>query len=351
MQVVSDEKVALAGASRTKQSGNRISRMTDRTQKMADAYGAILQKIVDTKSLSDPATGTPYAPSAAIIETLRGTFEDLETDLGEERNTNQGLIDGAWTRIDACKDTRAAAVAADPGGVTALKAIASTKRQEHSSCRDQEITAETHQADSQTAFDGVATPCQTDYSFFNKYDKNQDQGAGSLTDIISKASTLDAAVTSLANKASECDSKQTDFETAFCDHSNKVTQVCGNYETCYDTNKADWQAVNTSVHELEASQKIMLKMLKKVECYINALAAAKDTMPTQDTINTCQALGTTPETAIDVSSLDITYKAVPSKITCSEQADVSHAPPGGFAAHEYANARFTGRVEASRASC
>lgn len=351
MQVVSDEKVALAGASRTKQSGNRISRMTDRTQKMADSYGAILQKIVDTKSLTDPATGTPYAPSADIIQTLRDTFDGLETDLGDERDTNQGLIDGAWGRVDACKNTRADAVAADPGGVTALGVIANTKRQEHSTCRDQEITAETHQVDSQSAFDGVAIPCQTGYEFFNKYDKSQDQGAGSLTDIINKASTLDAAVTSLATKAAECDGKQTDFEQAFCDHSNKVNQVCSQYETCFDTNKQDWQAVNTSVHELEASQKIMLKMLKKVECYINALAAAKDTMPTQDTINTCQALGTTAETAIDVSSLDITYKALPSKIACTEQAAVSHAPPGGFAAHEYANARFTGRVEQSRASC
>lgn len=319
---------------------------------MADSYGAILQKIVDTKSLTDPVTGTPFAPSTDIIENLRSMFSDLEADLGEERNTNQDLIDGAWTRIDTCKDTRAAAVAADPGGVTALSVIAQSKREAHSTCRDEEITAETHQQDSQTAFDGVASPCKTDYQFYNAYDKSQNQGnAGSLTDIINKASNLDAAVTSLATKASECDSKQTDFESAFCAYANKVTQTCSNYDTCYDTNKVDWQSVNTSVHELEASQKIILKMLKKVECYINALAAAKDTMPTQATITTCQTLGTTAETAIDVSSLDINYKTLPVKITCTEQNSISHAPPNGFQAQEYTNPRFAGRVEASRAQC
>merc|ERR1719473_602796 len=107
----------------------------------------------------------------------------------------------------------------------------------------------------------------------------------------------------------------------------------------------DWSAVNKSVHELEASQKIVLKMIRKVQCYINALHAAdvadKNSMPTQDTITACSNLGQT--SSIDTSALDIDYTTPDAKITCDKNA-VAHKPgSGNFKSTEYSDTnRYNG---------
>lgn len=352
--LVSDEKQKVGvGGSQLRASGNRISKIEDSAKIMADSYGALLKKIVDTHSLVDPNTGSPFTPPPAMMTALNDTFNGLEQQLEAERDTNQGLVDTAYDHVNDC-NTKRDEDFTKAGGVDELKAAAETHRGTHSECRDQEILDENDEAAKRTSFDGTVSDCQKEYGYFTDYGKSANQdAANSLTNVLATANALEGAVNTLTARQTLCDQGQTAFETHFCHYANKLESVCQIYDNCHAGAVQDWGAVNGSVHELEKSQKVVLKMLRKVMCYINALAkATPDNMPTQDTITHCSQLGTTSDNTIDTSSLDITYTTPPAAVTC-DTTSVTHKMDGSgrFAVKEYAHSRFGTRVETSRASC
>lgn len=333
-------------------SGSRIGKIEESAKQMADSYGAILQQIVDHKSLVDPETGKPYTPPPVVMETLADTFATLEQQLVNERDLNQGLVNTSYDHVVGCGTTRTTDFEGT-GGVDELEGSMENAKKAHDGCRDEEIAHENTQKTECGKFDDLVATCQKDYKYFTSYSKNAEQtAADSLTQVLAQAGTCEDAVDKLADKAESCDGKQETFEHAFCAFANKLERVCKKYESCYEASKADWNSVNTSVHALEASQKIVLKMLKKVMCYITTLAeATADKMPTQADIKKCQELGSPAGDSIDTSKLDITYTTPPELVPCDTLPGAHKPGTGKFAGKEYTHTRHDGRVEAVIEAC
>merc|ERR1719502_586044 len=66
--------------------------MRQSTVAMEEEYKGILQRIVSSRSLADPATGTPYLPNMDFLEIVETQFESLNTSLVAEKNANQEIL-------------------------------------------------------------------------------------------------------------------------------------------------------------------------------------------------------------------------------------------------------------------
>lgn len=352
MMVASDDAQRAGSALKSlRESGSRIGKIEESAKQMADSYGKILQQIVDHKSLVDPATGTPYTPPPAVMETLAETFGTLETQLENEQGLNQGLVDTSYDHVVTCGTTRTSDFEGT-GGVDEMKSNMENAKKAHDGCRDEEIAHENTQRTECGKFDDLVATCQKDYTYFTSYTKKTDTAADSLTQVLAQAGTCEEAVGKLADKAETCDGKQETFEHAFCGFANKLERVCNKYDNCHSAALADWNSVNTSVHALEASQKIVLKMLKKVMCYITTLAeATADKMPTQADIKKCQELGSAAGEPIDTSKLNINYNTPPAHDPCDMLPGAHKPGTGQFAGKEYTHTRHDGRVEPVIEAC
>lgn len=330
-----------------RESEAKISKMEKSAQQMADNYNAMLQKVVDSKSLTDPNTGKPYLPDETLVGILEDTFAKLEDGLDEEKTTNQGLITNQYDRVVECNTVKTNAFAATPDGVDAKAAAMEAAKTEHNNCRDIEITKENDATTKENAFNSEVGTCgSTEYQYYVDFKNTANQGqSGSLQKIIDAADLAAKAIIARDDHATSCDGLQTTFEAAFCGYSHKLETVCSEYGQCRDMTEADYATVKTSVQSLEASQKILLKMLRKVQCYIQVLEnASESNMPTQANITDCSDLGK-PGKEIDTSKLNIEYTPYPARATC-DLSPVSHKPgTGNFAGTEYTDARHTGRVE------
>lgn len=346
MMIASEDAQRGGSASKVlREAGARIGKLEENAKQMADSYGAILQNIVDKHSLVDPVTGAPYTPPPLIMETLSTTFATLETQLENEKSLNQGLVDTSYDHVVTCASHKQANFTGT-GGVDELNSAMDNARSAHDGCRDEEIAHENTKATECGAFDDLVATCQKDYTYFTSYSKNTDSASDSLTNVLAQAGKCEKAVNKLADKAESCDGKQETFEHTFCTFANKLDRVCSQYTNCHSAAEVDWTSVNTSVHALEASQKIVFKMLRKVMCYITTLSeASADKMPTQADIKKCQELGSNAGEAIDTSKLDVTYTPPPAAEVCDTLPGAHKPGTGKFASMEYTHTRHDGRVE------
>lgn len=340
-----------ASITRLNEGGNRVAKMEENAKKMADSYNAILQKMVDKQSLVDPVTGTPYVPDETIMNTLESSFASLEDQLVIEKNTNQELMTNAYQHVLNCDNTK------DDGfngadGVNSRKSSMEGFKTQHNNCRDEEIDAENERTNKCDVIfqNSVKDGCQTNYQYYT-----QKETSG-LDGLIVDAHNCAGADQALTTKRTVCDQAQPKFESAFCAYAQKLDEVCDLYGSCRTSAENEWSAVNASVHSLEASQKIVLKMLRKVNCYIDTLLKIKteNHVPTQDDIKTCSNLGNTAGgfAAIDVSKLDISYVDYPAVSECDTSPGAHKSGANAFAAEEYSHSRHGGeRTEKETFSC
>lgn len=348
ISVSSDAQRGSGTAKQLRASGSRISKIEESTQKMADTYGKLLQKIVDQKSLADPKTGTPYTPDSVVMETISNSFGGIVTALGGEKETNQKLMNEAQQHVVSCATTKQSAYDLADVGVTALQGKAQTAREAHDGCRDVEASLESTMNTECGTFDGLVADCTQ----FKSYQYFTDENSG-LKGVETAASKCNDATIAHNSQSNTCDGKQDAFESAFCKYALKLESTCDNYKTCHDNAIDDWGSVNVSVHELEKSQKLVLKMVRKVQCYIKALTeATAEKMPTQADIDHCSKLGSAQGDPIDLTELDIVYPTPPSFQAC-DKSSIQHMPDGSgrFKNLEYDGGNFTGRTKEVIAAC
>lgn len=78
--------------------------------------------------------------------------------------------------------------------------------------------------------------------------------------------------------------------------------------------KGNHATSKASVEGLEKEQKIIWKMIGKVDCYLQALIKSTETMPTQAAITACQAIDP------DTDALNITYTDPDEEDKCMDNA-------------------------------
>lgn len=296
--------------------------MQHSAQSMAEAYQALLQDIVAAGSLSDPVTGKDYVPAEGVLDLVRAQFNGLETELKEQQETNQGILDTHEQTIRDCNTARANAFAGADGVVAKKNAMVSA-RNTHGDCRDAE----------DAAIETMETECKKfqDQDRCDIGDQNwyavKDQAGdyrNSLDDVIAQATSCRTNVAAVTSKAATCDANQDTFKNAFCAYESALQQTCETLDSCYSVAKSNKDKADTSITKLEEEQKTIWRMIQKVHCYLDLLfnAAKKHTdgMPNQADINTCNAMVATD------SAIDITYEAAEAQNLCADHPDVKDEP-------------------------
>jgi len=282
---------------------SRTLKMRQSTQAMEDQYLGMLTNIVKSGSWKDPQTGNPWSPNASFFEPIREVINSLKTDLTDEHNTNEEIMQNATnaiTAVNTARDTRLSGV------VLTKKNQMISDRGTHNTCRVNENTAISTMEASCEAFH-QAPRCRADAAspaheqdWYAGADEG-DSSAGGLLAVVQKAVTCKADIGTATSKAGECDQAQNTFTTAWCDYKDELSDTCSVHETDWTAAKANWVAANHTIHSLESEQKIIYRMLGRIECYITWLegGAERAHMPTAGDIETCKNSVVT-DTPLDV---------------------------------------------------
>lgn len=306
----------------------RVKKMQENTQAMESQYKALLQNIVDSGSMNDPATGTPWLPSQNFFDTVNKQFTTLLDELSSERDENNKLLVTAHDTLKNCNSKMEDDITRIVNNE--LSTVRSS-RATHSDCRGGE---DTNIADMETQcakFDDLAQKCSNEQDWYAAYgDSSVSATAGnSLGEVIDQAEVCKNAVSTTEATANDCDTKQSTFKSNYCHYETRLTQDCDDHKQCYDRELLSLQGTIKSVEDLEKEQKTIYKMVKKVQCYIDRLAAASLTsMPTQADITTCSQL------APSADSLSITYPDIEPESVCQLNGKLGDDP------RDHANANY-----------
>lgn len=298
---------------------SRVDKVKRNTDEMAEAYRGLLQNIVSSGSLNDPATGTPWLPADSFFDTVREQFRDLKLELMTEKNGNQDLLNAASDAVNQCNTDREDDFAAS---VVPLQGSMQEARTVHKNCRGYTSAGEALPADSEdnkiddmeakcSAFDDLQKKCDDDDEGQNWYAEYEEtSGNSTLALVVEKATACKVAVGVAAAKAQVCDENQDDFETKFCSFAGSLKTTCNKHTRCYTKQEKNFNDLKTDVEKLEGEQKRIWTMTSHVECLVQILLAAEspNNMPTQDQINTCTtdpysvaAYGIKPETELNIA--------------------------------------------------
>lgn len=277
---------------------SKTSRMQQTTEAMEDQWKSLLQNIVNSGSLADPATGNPWMPSKSIIlDPVNNVIGQMEGELNDQKDLNTGIMDTHTKGVAACIATRNTAL---DGRVKTAKEKMQGSRTTHASCRDSEDTKIGKMEGSCQHFEGL-DKCDKEQDWFAQYSETQ---TGPLATIVEAAVTCKADIASTKSQAETCDGDQSTFAADYCSYGTQVREVCAAYETCYATQTSNWDAAETSIKKLEAEQKIIYRMLGRIRCFLNLLYEKVDQgeVPTQADINKCQ------DATVTDAPLDVTYQ-------------------------------------------
>merc|ERR1719238_283822 len=298
--------------------------MKKNTENMEAQYQGLLQNIIKAGSLDDPATGKPFLPSKEVLRSIQSTFNELQTQLADEKKDNQDILDAAEKAVNDCNADRASAFSSS---VVPKKNAMTAARGTHSTCRG---TEDTQIADMETkcqTFQDKKAKCSEKQDWYVQYNEAADLGAdetNDLKDVVDAAVECKASVGTLSGTAVDCDGKQTAFVSSYCTFEGALASTCATHKKCYDDETRDYGITKGSVENLEVEQKTILKMVKKVDCYFNKLLGAQlGNMPKQSDIDECmQSSPTTTE-------LDIVYTDPQPEDPCLQNGDLSgeHALP------------------------
>lgn len=306
---------------------SRVQKMQQNTQAMEEQYRSILQNIVDTRSLTDPKTGTPYIPNdEGLLDTVEQQFTNLKTSLSDEKDNNQKILTDALAAVAATNTRRQDQFEKAGTGVEALMSAMKTARVAHKDCRVQEDSDISNMESKCETFQNFGSKCDVNQDWYAQY--NDDSIAVSaentLKQVVDSAVLCKAGVDTLTSKANDCDAAQTSFKGSYCKYEKELRKVCENHKNTYALEISNLATSTDSVKALEKEQKIIWKMIGKVDCYLKVLIKAnKNNMPTQQDITECAAAD------IATTELDITYDkpADPDECLQNTALEGEHALP------------------------
>lgn len=313
----------------------RLSKLADlqlTTKRMETEYKAMAKAIINKEI--DPKTGRPYeAPRGDNMwQVVEDQFDMLLWQLGEERKTNQKLIDDINQRVKDCNTAMDDAHTEPKTGVNARNTIQLAKETAHTDCRATENTKIEERKDSCGRFvaQKVCEVHQNDYNYFTAAVQGDHQSVpDALLDAIRDATECKTELGHENTQSAKCDEMQAAYELAFCEYDQKLTDTCDTLDTCYASAIADRTAIVAGVTDLETNQKVVYKMVQKVRCYVVAMKTKFKTLKDAD-ISACETM------QLDASTLSITKPAAEVKRTC-DKSRLQWGVPGddSWAAKKY----------------
>lgn len=309
-------------------------KMKKTARELEHEYRNILEMMVQ-----QPKLGNEYQPPTEMISEVEAVFDTLVSGLDEEKTGSQGLVDAANAAIKRCNDEKDTAYS-KPGGVDATKATSDANRQTHFDCRHAENGLICDTLEECTKFN-VQKKCDHEQNWFAKLLDASIPTKQTLTlkQVITQATSCRTHLAAEHEKALACDGVQAGFESSFCVYADTLQTTSDTYDQCYhQANETRYKDVEFYVKQIENDSKLVLKMTKKIRCYIDTLKNVQysATLPMQEDIDKC--IGLDP----DVSELDIAY-TTPEPKAILDLSTIEHwpsVPDNGWADDEYATAHF-----------
>jgi len=311
-----------------------VEKMKKTARELEHEYRTILEMMVQ-----QPKLGNEYQPPTEMISEVESVFDVIEHELGVESTASQSAIDKANENIKKCNDNKDNEYnKAD--GVNAMKATSDGNRNTHKDCRHAENALICKTFDECEKFNGQAK-CGHEQNWFAKLLDTSIPTKQTLTlaKVITQAETCRSDLAVEHTKAAECDRVQGTFETSFCYYADKLQETSDQYDQCYEAeNNTRYNVVEPAVKKLEFDGKLILKMTKKVRCYIESLKNVQYTseLPMQQDIDKCTALDP------DTTELDIAY-TTPEPKAVLDLSTIEHwpsVPDNGWADDEYSTGLF-----------
>lgn len=271
----------------TAQGYSRTTRMQQSTRQMEDQYKAILNNVVTSGSWDDPKTGNPWVPNKAIIlDPVQKVIEDMEGELGEQKQLNTNIMGSHTQAIEKCNTDRDAAL---NGPVFGLKGEMQGARGVHSDCRGAEDSAITSMESQCSKFDKL-DKCGHEQNWFAALAEGE-QGTGTLDAVVKQAVSCKAGIAATSGKSAECDRTQDVFKEAFCNYASELQDTCDAHNDCYTAQTSNWDAASTSITQLEKEQKVIYRVMQRIRCYLDLLFGAENGSkpPSQADIEKCQS--------------------------------------------------------------
>lgn len=134
-----------------------------------------------------------------------------------------------------------------------------------------------------------------------------------------------------AAKHEQCDSVQENLERASCVSTQQDATACDQYAMCYKRADAAFAKLKPILKRREDDRKKEWEALKRIECLLGALEDSKVTDAEMDTCKNKKA---------DVTHLDISFKAVPTKAKCQGSKDGKLSGPTVPCSDAYVKAEY-----------
>lgn len=299
--------------------------------------------------VAEPQLGEEYKPPVQAIEAVEETFETMRTQLASEQGTSQNMITGANEVIAAVNDRMEGNFNRPVTGVNATELVSDNAKIAHEACRVQENTLIKASKDQCTIFNNydrcgdktqLKSHEQNWFVHFKDTSVPANQAGTSLKTMVDNAMTCRTDLIAEYAKARECDEKQEDYEIAFCEYAFNLETTSRKYDKEYNAANISRNDIVATVRTIETDGKLIMKMVKKIECYLQTLKAvqATNSIPTLDDLNNCIAEDPS------VTELDIDYVACEPKTDLKpELYKIRHWPgsdTGGWAAEKYGDNLF-----------
>jgi len=118
----------------------------------------------------------------------------------------------------------------------------------------------------------------------------------------------------LTNLTKECDTKQAEYEKAFCMYEEKYAVACPTQDSCRARSIKARNTSHAEVHVSESVRKATVESGKRILCLLDAIIA-------NSTSQANSALGSCRNQSFNASVFDITYHGIPSAIECEVVAN------------------------------
>jgi len=322
----------------------RQEKMRKTARELEHEYRSILEMMV-----SKPQLGNEYQPPTEMLSEVEEVFDVIAQQLDVEKDASQKEIEDANAAIKVCNDNKDHEYTKD-GGVNAKEAVSDSARDAHKACRGEENTLICAAKTSCDAFN-AQKKCGHEQ---NWYAKLKDPSVPTketllLQKVITQGTDCRNRLITEHAKARVCDTKQGEFENKFCTYANFLQDTSDAYDLCYgNENHTRYNVVEPAVKELERDGKLILKMVKKVKCYITTLKNVQYTseLPMQKDIDACTNLEPV------VTELDIDY-ITPEPKAILDMSNIEHwpsNPDNGWADDEYGTGHFQDDCKSTSAS-
>jgi len=137
-------------------------------------------------------------------------------------------------------------------------------------------------------------------------------------EFVRKKKACDDATQASETRLSLCQRDKSLIEATFCELRSARRSACNEYSNCYTSMSESFRKVEKDVKTLNVKTKDEFKAIRRIECFIGIMVSGKADTDDEDGDG---SIGSCDWQNLDVSSMNITYPALPTKKNCQEEVE------------------------------